>query len=224
MSSRRLHRSETEFNDCDDAEQAKDYWVEYLAGYETKFWDRPDWTVWRQGAQSETYRAYYENFDFGNNQNVAFCAISVPGGDVNTSTQNQEFLDREDANMAWIHDSYQFYRNSVDVLFILLHDAIPGSNVANRIFFTVLLDRIKSDYSDLNFVIVHRNALGDDANGSWLRSEYNGIPNLSVLSVHGPSWPPLQVTIPTNGNGVMPDIAIDGGAWYYDLYGMKRQQ
>lgn len=213
----------SEFNDCENPKESKEYWLKHLAGYETEYWDPPDYTVWRQGAQSDKFSDYLENFDFTNDNNVAFCALSMAGGDLaDTVSDQEEFMTREDANMAWIHASYQFYRGTIDVLFILVHDALPGSNVANRLFFTMLLDKIKDEYSDLNFVLVHRNAIDDDGSGHWLRSQYNGIPNLSVMSVHGPSWPPLQVTIQAKGDGKMPNIAIDGVDWYYDLWGIKK--
>lgn len=148
---------------------------------------------------------------------MAFCSLSVPGGDINSN--DQEFMLREDANFAWLHASYQFYRNTVDVLFILVNDALPGTNVVNRLFYELLLDKIKNDYTDMNFIIVHRNTGGDTIH--WIRNEYDNIPNLSVLSVLGPVWPPLQVTIETNGNGIMPSITIDGENWFYDLWGIE---
>lgn len=170
-----------------------------------------------------------ENFDFVNDNNIAFSSISVPGGEVNTAdgndtsstTTDQEWLTREDANYALIDACYQFYRNNIDVLFIFVNDALPGSNAANSLFYTVLMGRIRDSYSDMNFVMVYRMSATDDTGGHWLKYQYNGIPNLAVTSVMGPSWPPLQVTIESNGRNTMPTISIDI-SWYYDLWGIEK--
>lgn len=186
----------------------------------------PTWTVWRQGAQDQQYDAYYENFDFTNNQRLAFCSLSIPGGDVyvgDDQQQQDEFILREDANLAWLDASYQYYLGQVDAIVVLFHDALPGSNVANSIFFNVLLERIETNYSDMNFILVHGGGAivtndsiqSNTNNRTTFQLEYNGIPNVCVLSVHGPSWPPVQVTIETNGQDTMPVVTFDTNSWIF---------
>jgi hypothetical protein len=194
-----------------------------LVGYESKYWNEAPWAVNRQGVWDSENSDFMENFDFANNNNIAFASINVPGGVVNTDgnsdATNQEFMTREKANYNLIAASYSYYLNQADALVIFMNDALPGSNVANRLFYTILMEQIRDSYSDMNFIFVFRMSSIDKTGGHWFGYNYNNIPNLAVVSV-APNGPPLRLIIESNGQDTMPNIRIDIN-WYYELWGIK---
>jgi hypothetical protein len=162
-------------------------WKEYLLGFETRHWASPSWDIVRQGGGSGEDETYRENFRFAQGP-AAFVSINLGNGDVNIFSELQPRLE---ANLVWIDAAYNFYRDSpiVSTIFILADDGPPGS-LSNKSFFQDLLGRIGSNYTDIDFVYVHRGA------SEWGQTEaYQGIKNLDVIEVLGPIWPPLRMTV-----------------------------
>ena len=158
-------------------------WKQYLMSYEFQYWERPDWTVWRQGGSNT------ENFVF-EYRGVVFAGINLVAGVVH---DQDEFEDRLGSNLEWIDLLYRDFRRDSNMFVIFAHAEPPGKGL-NAMFYTTLFDRIQSEYDRMRFVLVHRNGITQEYG---MEKNYNDIPNLDVISVLGPVWPPLEITIDT---------------------------
>lgn len=174
-------------NGCSDPTAALALWKKYFLQYESKFWQPPPWKIVRQGDTSPEFKDFSENFLFAYGQ-AAFVSIDVVNGAVNNATNVQL---RQQANTAWIKSAYELCsKTAVSTIFILANDGPPGVP-SNSQFYMDLLAKIKTDYADKDFVLVYRGRTP-----SWgLVEQYEGIPNLDVVSVLGPILPPLRMTV-----------------------------
>jgi hypothetical protein len=174
-----------DYNDCPTPDTALTLWKSYLLDYETKFWDMPPWEIMREGDTNATYQEFSENFLFAHGQ-AAFVSIDLVNGDFFDAVEYQR---RQEADLAWVDTAYEYYGKVVSTIVIFAHDGPPGVS-QNAQFYIDLFSRIKNTYSDMDFVLVYR---GESSFG--LTEKYQGMQNLDVISVLGPIWPPLRMTI-----------------------------
>jgi hypothetical protein len=174
------------------------YWRESLLEYETKYWDEPtQWTIER-GAKNN----YPENFAFAYNE-ILFVGINLVGGTVHNET---EWATRQASNLQWIDDSFAKHKDGIKALVLFAHaDPDVPSNSA---FYEPFKDRVKTDYSQIPVVLIHRN-LGVEP-WSW-DTEFENIPNLSVIVVAGSVWPPLMGAVDFRQTN---PLIFDQSTWY----------
>lgn len=157
-------------------------WHEYLLEYETQHWPEPQaWTVNRDNIQD-----YPENFAFVYN-NILFIGINLVGGVIHDS---KEWADRQEANLRWIEDNYQEHKDTMKA-FVLFAHADPDVP-SNSPFYEPFKKRVRDEYNKVPVVLIHRN-LGVEP-WSW-QTEFENIPNFSVVVVTGSAWPPLMGAI-----------------------------
>lgn len=202
--------------DCSDPEQAMELWKNNLVGYETRYWEEPDWDLWRQGQGHE------ENFAF-DYMDAAFASINLvdeeeeespeQGDDIIASEFEFEYeLDeRLQANLDWIDDLYKDYKKRANVFFIFCN-AGPKSDGPNKLFFDALFEQIETRYAQMRFVLVHQNGSQPERYG--IEKNYNEIENLDVISVLGPIWPPLEITVNTREKDPSKAVSISLHEWY----------
>jgi len=154
-------------------------WRQTLVGYERMYWGQPQWTIYRQDF-------YPENILFVDNQ-IVFVGINLVSGYVHDET---EWSDREQADLDWIDEAYWGYRRDARVMVVFAH-ASP-QYTQNAGFFEPFLRAVEDDYTEMHFVLVHRNSPTE----VWeVTQRYDGIDNLDVITVMGSVWPPQQATI-----------------------------
>ena len=174
------------------------YWRKYLLEYETQHWDEPtQWTVER-GAQNK----YPENFAFAYNE-ILFVGINLVGGTVHNET---EWATRQAANLQWIDNSFAKHKDAMKA-FVLFAHADPDVP-SNSAFYEPFKDRVKTDYSQVPVVLIHRN-LGVEP-WSW-ETEFENIPNFSVIVVAGSIWPPLMGAVDFRQSN---PLIFDQSNWY----------
>jgi hypothetical protein len=175
---------------CPDHSSARTYWKSYLVDFEATYFSSRPWEVFRQGELSSKYSDFNENFMFSHSQ-VAFVSIDIVGG---SNENRKDIEDRQKAALSWVETAYEYYRNTVDTIFVFAHSGpseYSNQNDPNN-FYSSLFDHISK--SDLSYVLVYHSS------SSWGFSErYNNIENLDVVEVEGPIWPPLRMTIDYNG-------------------------
>jgi hypothetical protein len=172
--------------DCDDPVEALSFWDNHLIDFERKHWAAPEWEIFRPEDDVK------ENFVFSHKR-VVFASINLVGGTVH---DEDEFIGRNEANLDMIDDIYRDYRRDASIVIIFAHAAPPGESF-NKDFYDTLFQSIENRYTQMRFVIIHRNGI-DQMYG--IEKKYKGIENLDVISVLGPIWPPLQITVDTKKN------------------------
>ena len=195
---------DNELNDCADFEQAQQEWDATLLDYERQFWPNPSWEIYR-----DDDRGLPENYVFEVN-GVVFCGLHLVGGRVRDTA---EWNTRLDENLAWIAENYEWYRRRRSNVMVLVVHAAPDVEseqpdvVLNQQgFFNPLFERIQTSYTDMQFVLVHRNFVTQ----TWdYQDNYRDIPNLSLVTVEGSSWPPMKIQIDPQTEQVM----VDQGDW-----------
>ena len=174
------------WSDCANPELAILYWEEYLVDYETRYWEQPSWDIWRQGG------GFQENWVFNYNR-VIFCGINLVAG---TEHDADEWAARHEENLDFISENYRFNRRrNIDVFVIFAH-AAPQSETddsPNAIFYETLFEDIRREYDDMEFVLVHRNLASQEEPREV--EQFDGIPNLTVITAVGSTWPPMRVQI-----------------------------
>jgi hypothetical protein len=184
-------------------------WKDYFVGYETEHWEEQPWEVWRQGDGDKAFEEWNENFAF-RHKRVAFVGINLVGG---TPHDQGEFQLRNAANLLWFEETCGFFRDTADIMFLFAHDTIPGI-AENEGFYDDLLELIEKTYTNMHFFIVNRS---EDARDYGMEREYDKkIPNLSVISVLGSLWPPLQITLDLSLPAAQ-SVTIDEEQWYDEL-------
>lgn len=164
--------------DCPNPQEALGYWHQYLLNYETQHWHDPAfWTVEREQTN------YPENFAFVYGE-ILFVGINLVGGVVHDPN---EWVDRHQANLKWIDDNFQKHSGQIKA-FVLFAHADPDVP-SNGPFYEPLKERVKDIYNQIPVVLIHRN-LGVEP-WAW-ETEYEDIPNFSVIVVAGSVWPPLM--------------------------------
>lgn len=195
-------------------------WKSNLVNYETRYWEQPSWDLWRQG------QGYEENFAF-DFMDAAFASINLvdeqwPAPPADTAwapeleLEHEEWLldERLQANLDWIDELYKDYKRQVSMMFIF-SNAGPKGDGPNKAFFESLFDQIETRYAQMRFVLVHRSGLQPDRYG--IEKKYNGIENLDVISVLGPIWPPLEITVNTREKDPSKAVSISLHEWYDSL-------
>lgn len=166
--------------------------------YETKHWPAPkQWNVTRDNADK-----YPENFAFVYNE-ILFVGINLVGGVVHDA---KEWEKRQEANLQWIDDNYQEYKDNIKA-FVLFAHADPDVP-SNSPFYEPFKEKVSLEYNEIPVVLIHRN-LGVEP-WSW-ETEFENIPNLSVIVVAGSSWPPLMGAIDFRQDN---PFIFDQGSWY----------
>jgi hypothetical protein len=184
--------------DCPAPDQAMSYWRQYLQDYETQYWDEPtQWTVER-GAKGN----HPENFAFAYNE-ILFVGINLVGGAVHNET---EWATRQAANLKWIDNNFAKHKDGTKA-FVLFAHADPDVP-SNNAFYEPFKDRVKTEYSQIPVVLIHRN-LGVEP-WSW-ETQFENIPNLSVIVVAGSVWPPLMGAVDFRQSS---PLIFDQSNWY----------
>lgn len=162
-------------------------WYKHLLEFEAKHhWEPPMWTVRRQLPD------YAENFSFVL-RNVLYVAIHVVGGEIKDQS---EWNARSAANLLWV-DAQLLLQSSSDgasALVLFMHS--DPANEMNANFVNDLFVKLQS-YKDMPILLVHRN---NGVDSSQMENNYAGIPNLSVLTVEGGTWPPMRVEMSSGGS------------------------
>lgn len=175
---------DNEFNDCSSPSDALETWKNTFIDYETQYWQPPPWTVLRQGELSAMYSDYTENLVFEHGQ-IVFLTINLVGSRVHNE---QEFDSRLEANLAWIEFSYDFYKDSANMMVIFAHSGPDNGNPSNQDFYNDLLTAIEDDYENMQFVLISRGS------NKWgIKKKHDGISNLYSVSVPGPLFPPMKM-------------------------------
>lgn len=151
-----------------------------MVGYESSRWTLPYNTQVRQVDELE------ENFVFVYRQ-VIFVGLNLVSGNV----YDQDAWDARLAmDLAWVESAYDSYHNVTRAMVLFSHSS--PDNSLNAAFFEPLLQNVSSSWTDLEFVVMHRNNPGQVMENTL---EYSGITNLQVVSVLGSVWPPLRATV-----------------------------
>jgi hypothetical protein len=151
-----------------------------LVDYESSRWTLPYDTEIRQTD------SLVENFAFVYRQ-VIFVGLNLVSGNV----YDQDVWDARLAlDLAWVESAYDAYHNVTRAMVLFSHSS--PDNSLNTAFFEPLLQNVSSSWTDLEFVVMHRNNPGQLMEHTV---EYAGIANLQVVSVLGSVWPPLRATV-----------------------------
>ena len=151
-----------------------------MVDYESSRWTLPYDTQVRQTDELE------ENFAFVYRQ-VMFVGLNLVSGNV----YDQDVWDSRLAmDLEWVERAYDAYHNVTRAMVLFSHSS--PDNSLNAAFFDPLLLNISSAWTDLEFVVMHRNNPGQVMEQTL---EYAGIANLQVVSVLGSVWPPLRATV-----------------------------
>lgn len=183
--------------DCSDPRQALTYWEENLLGFESENWGTPPWEITRLPGQ-------LENFSFRYKRTV-FASLNLVDGDV---IDEMEQAERLTANLNWIHELYRQHRRRHSLFILFAHGAPDGSN---QDFYDLLFERIEDEYTEMRFVLVHRNG---DNQAYGFEANYDENWNLDVISVLGPIWPPLQITVDARADKPDEAVSVNFEEWY----------
>jgi hypothetical protein len=185
--------------DCDNPNEALSFWNDYLINFERQHWDAPEWEI--SGGDQE-------NFVFSHKR-VVFAGINLVGGTVH---DEDEFQSRNEANLGWIDDIYRDNRRRASTFILFAHGSPPGESF-NKDFYDTLFESIRTQYTQMRFVIIHRNGINQMYG---IEDKYMGIENLDVISVLGPIWPPLQITVDTRKEP-KDAITLNFDEWFNEL-------
>jgi hypothetical protein len=189
--------------DCANPPEALGFWLNNLGDYEDAYWPTPEFTVWRQG----TYGSYTYNENFVYERNgVVMMGLNLVAGTVHDAA---EWENRLAANIAWIDEAYYYYLDvGARVMVISAHSGLDY----NESFSNQLMALIRDTYIYMEFVIVTRN-VGDGS--FFITEDYNGIPNLKVVTARANVWPPMRVQVDTRNTDVL--VTIDQDDWIATL-------
>jgi len=185
---------------CKDPNEAINFWRSYLSGFATEQWGQPPWEMQTDGSYQEDFAFLHDN--------IVFASINLVG---RGSQNEQDYEDVTYDQLKWIDEVYTSNRRKISTFVLFMH-AGPEDNT-NREFFNDLFERIQSQYGEARFVIVCRS---ENDKNYGMRKDYRGIKDLYLISVLGPVWPPLQITLDTRPEAIEL-VTIDFDRWFNDL-------
>jgi hypothetical protein len=170
--------------DCRNPAEALGFWKTYLSYFHLLYWPIQEgfWVRSQDKGNEEDFTFLYKG--------SVFASINLVAG---TAVDAVEFQARLLANLNYIDQLYRIYRKDASIFFLFAHAEVPGEG-DNAGFYQSLFQVVSVDYSDMHFVIVNR---GGVASQYGIQKAYLGITNLDVITVIGPFWPPLEVTVNT---------------------------
>lgn len=186
--------------DCASPFQARDRWLDTFDRFDSQHWTVP-WRVWR-----DERNGFGENFSYGDDQSgTAVVGISQ----VTTFLDFESQQNRQVNNLLWVKENYDYYlRLGFDFL-VVMTNAAPGEAAS---MYEELTTSIRNEYTEMEFVIVHQSL---DTQGSDVRRSYDGIPNLTVVSIPGGSWPATRLGLDRQAD--TPEGRLDvqhGNGWW----------
>lgn len=176
---------------------------ETLSHFHEKHWPETSWEVKTGGNKLGD-----ENYYFARN-NALFIGLNLVTG---VEHDIGEAAWRTSQMLQWIDKLYRESKKKVKHFVMFQHAAPPGEG-ENIIFFKSLFKRIKENYRDMSFLLVHKSGKN---NFYDIDRNYEGIENLNVVSVLGPIWPPLQITLNTTAMGNN-SVTLNHDEWYDSL-------
>jgi hypothetical protein len=200
-----------ETNNCPEPSTALDLWRSSLAGYHDLFWNSPPWIFW-----DDDSRGFRDAWVFHTNR-IAVAGLHLTRGSDTVVEGRAASL----VTLDWIEENYQFYRRYARMI-ILLANA-PIEDPAHEDFFTTLFQRMDNRYRNMRWVWVQPASYVNATSGDVVQSStdqwqpnYNGLPNLDVISVNPNVWPPLRINI-TEEDAIL----LDQEDWFNDHTGLS---